>query len=47
MREYLSTIAERDEIQREMAIQNLKQLFAVNSIELGKKNWTREELHER
>lgn len=47
VRGYLSTVAERDEIQREKAIHKLRHLFSANSTDIGGKNWTREELHER
>jgi hypothetical protein len=47
VREYLESVAARDEAVRARAVEELETSFALLSRDMGVRRWTREELHER
>jgi predicted transcriptional regulator len=47
IREYLEQLVEREEAGKEIAIAELKRLFAQKKAVFGARTWTREDLHER
>ena len=47
VREYLKSIAERDQIEKEQAVIKLDEYFKKYSKNINMKNWDRESLHER
>ena len=47
IREFLRSLAERDAPERERAVRALERSFKRHSRDMGKRTWTREELHER
>lgn len=47
VREYLTTLVETENMQRELAVRELRQLYADSRAEVGEKTWTRDSLHER
>ncbi len=47
IREFLKSTAERDVVERGLAIKELDKSFAVHSRDMGKRGWTRADLHER
>ncbi|MCP4755337.1 MAG: hypothetical protein GY866_31115 [Proteobacteria bacterium] len=47
VREYLTSLAERDEMEKEMSINRLKNSFAIHARSMGKRRWKRADLYER
>ena len=47
IRDFLKSIAKRDDPEKKMAKKELMKSFSKYSRDLGDKSWTREELHER
>ncbi len=47
IRGFLRSVAGRDAPERERAVRSLEASFAKYSRDMGPRNWTREELHER
>lgn len=47
VREYLTSIAERDQIEKEQAVKKLETYFQKYSRNMNIKKWNRESLHER
>ncbi|MBN2533639.1 MAG: hypothetical protein JXB88_12140 [Spirochaetales bacterium] len=47
VREYLKSIAERDQIEKEQAVKKLDTYFQKYSRNMNIKEWNRESLHER
>ncbi len=47
VREYINDLVEREERNRLLMIEELDSLFAGSSAVVGKKTWTRNDLHER
>lgn len=47
VREYLESVAARDETVRARAVEELEASFTRLSRDMGARRWTREELHER
>lgn len=47
VREFLTTIAEREENERKDRAHKLEMTFKKYSSDMGRKRWTRAELHER
>lgn len=47
VRDYLETIAQRDQASKQRAIRSLRRSFSANAITIGKRSWTRDDLHER
>ncbi len=47
IRDFLKSVAERDAVERELAIKELDKSFTALSRDMGKKSWIRAELHER
>jgi hypothetical protein len=47
VRDFLRSVAERDEVERQRAIEKLEASFGKMSRDMGERTWTREELHER
>lgn len=46
VRDYLTRLAEEDELQRQIAVQDLEETFRL-SRDMGSRSWTRDSLHER
>ncbi len=47
VREFLESVASRDEVAKHQAANGLEESFSKLSRNMGKRSWTREELHER
>lgn len=47
IREYIKNLIDQDERSRQLMIEELDSLFAKSSAIIGRKTWTRDELHER
>lgn len=47
VREYLTRLSEENTLQAELALQELEEAFTLYSRDMGRRTWTREELHER
>lgn len=47
VRDYLRTVAERDNMERERIIQKLENSFSKYSRDMGRRTWTRDELYDR
>jgi len=47
IREYIKKLIDQDERSRQLMIEELDSLFAKSSAIIGRKTWTRDELHER
>ena len=47
VRNYLRSVAQRDESSKEQAARRLEQTFKTISRRMGAHTWTREDLHER
>ncbi len=47
VRSHLVEIATQDAIKKEYLLKKLKDIYDTNGLDIGKKNWGREELHER
>lgn len=47
VREFLASLVQRSDMQKEEAIRRLEKSFADSSTRVGPRNWTRDELHER
>jgi len=47
VREFLESVAARDEVSKQQAVDGLEESFDKLSRNMGKHDWTREELHER
>ena len=47
VRDFLTSVAERDEANKQRSIRRLKQSFRKLSRDMGKRTWTREDLHAR
>jgi len=47
VREFLESLARRDEIARGRALRALKRSFRTLSRDMGERTWTRDQLHER
>lgn len=47
VREYLCSVASRDQQERENIAHGLLMTFKAYSKDMGERHWTREELHER
>ena len=47
IREYIKKLIDQDERSRQLMIDELDSLFAKSSAVIGRKTWTRDELHER
>ncbi|MEA1947793.1 MAG: DUF6364 family protein [Thermodesulfobacteriota bacterium] len=47
VREFLCSVAAKDQQERENIAHGLSMTFKAYSIDMGKQRWTREELHER
>ena len=47
VREFLISVAERDDSARTNALRRLKRSFDTNSRNMGEHYWSRDELHER
>jgi hypothetical protein len=47
VREYLTRLSEESTLQRELALRDLEDAFTSYSRDMGRRTWTREELHER
>jgi hypothetical protein len=47
VRDFLKSVAGRDEAERQRAIEKLERSFREMSRDMGERTWTREELHER
>ncbi len=47
IREYIIKLIDQDERSRQLMIDELDSLFAKSSAVIGRKTWTRDELHER
>lgn len=47
VRDYLRTVAERDNMERERIIQKLENSFLKYSRDMGRRSWTRDELYDR
>ena len=46
VREYLDRLV-REQDQRANAMSNLEEIFQTTRVRVGRRNWTREDLHER
>ena len=47
VRDYLTSVSERDSDQRTRSIEELERSFLVLSRDMGKREWRREEIYER
>jgi hypothetical protein len=47
VREYLTRLSEENTLQAELAVRDLEEAFTLYSRDMGRRTWTREELHER
>jgi hypothetical protein len=47
VREYLTRLSEEDTLQTELAVRDLEEAFTLYSRNMGRRSWTREDLHER
>ena len=47
IRNYLMSITEKEENRKKQIVLELESLFSVSRAKMGKKTWTRGELHER
>ena len=47
VRGYVEELVRKDELRKRLQIEELDRLFAESRAKVGKKSWTREELHER
>jgi len=47
VRDYLAVVAQREAVERLRAVQRLQHSFETYSRNMGKRTWTRDELHER
>ena len=47
VRGYLTRLSEEDKLQRELALRDLEEAFTLYSRDMGRRTWTREDLHER
>ena len=47
IRDYLAQIVEQEESNKQAIIEELERLFNESKMVVGKKKWTRDELHER
>jgi len=47
IREFLTSIAERGTMEKELALRRLRATFGKYERDMGKRTWTRESLHER
>ena len=47
VREFLESVAKRDALMRDQVLKRLQGSFATLSRDMGKRNWKREQLHER
>lgn len=47
IRHYLKNLVAREEMSKATVIAELEEVFSTYGVEIGKKKWSREELHER
>lgn len=47
VRQYLERLAAKEDMTTEGVAEELKRCFDTSSFEIGKRTWTREQLHER
>lgn len=47
VREFLEQLAEKEDAHRELALKDLEESFRKLSRRVGKRDWSRDELHER
>ena len=47
IREFLSDLVRKDDLQNELAASGLEELFATSPMVVGEKNWIRSDLYER
>ena len=47
VRSYIEELVKRDELRRELRIEELDRLFSESRAVVEEKNWTRDQLHER
>lgn len=47
VREYLNSVAARDDQKKQESVKRLRQSFHSLSRDMGKRKWSREDLHER
>jgi ABC-type metal ion transport system substrate-binding protein len=47
VREYLNSVAARDDQRKQESVQKLQKSFQTMSRDMGKRNWSREDLHVR
>ncbi len=47
IRHYLERLVEREEMSKTTVIAELEEAFSTRGVKIGKRRWSREELHER
>ena len=47
VRQYLARLSEESTLQAEMAVRDMEEIFTLYSRDMGRRTWTREQLHER